>query len=72
MQLPSVRNLKYYVDANLESAGDSISRISQSRKQYVAMIEEMAEEKVENAHDPGTGGMFNNLRPAIDCVHKKL
>ena len=38
MQLPSVRTLKYYVDANLESAGDSHSRILESRKQYMSDV----------------------------------
>ena len=27
LQLPSVRSLKFYIDANLESAGDSIPRL---------------------------------------------
>ena len=40
LQLPCVRTLKYYIDANLESAGDSVERLQQSRKQYVALIEE--------------------------------
>ena len=54
VQLPSVRTLKYYVDGNLESAGDSTSRIMQSRKEYVAMVEEMAKEKADKMNDPGT------------------
>lgn len=40
LQLPLVRTLKYYIDANLESAGDSMERLKQSRKQYVAFTEE--------------------------------
>ena len=55
VQLPSVRTLKYYyVDANLESAGDSTSRIIQSRKEYIAMVEEIAKEKADKINDPGT------------------
>ena len=45
-----MRTLKYYIDANLESAGDSVERLQQSRKQYVALIEEkkkLQEEKVD-------------------------
>ena len=40
LQLPCVRTLEYYIDANLKSAGDSVERLQQSRKQYVALIEE--------------------------------
>ena len=40
LQLLCVRTLKYYIDANLESAGDSVERLQQSRKQYVAITEE--------------------------------
>ena len=54
VQLPSVGTLKYYVDGNLESAGDSTSRIMQSRKEYVAIVEEMAKEKADKMNDPGT------------------
>jgi len=39
LQLPSVRTLKYYIDANL-NAGDSMERLKQSRKHYIAFIEE--------------------------------
>lgn len=53
MQLPSVRTLKYYVDANLKSAGDSHSRILQSRKQYIEMLEEKAKQSIENSSNPG-------------------
>ena len=53
VQLPSVRTLKYHVDANLEGAGESTSRIIQSRKEYIAMVEEVAKEKAEKTSDPG-------------------
>lgn len=43
LQLPSVRSLKFYINANLESAGDSIPRLKESRKQYLVMIEEKKE-----------------------------
>lgn len=48
LQLPSVRTLKYYIDANLESAGNSMERLQQSRKQYVAFTEEKRKESMEN------------------------
>lgn len=54
VQLPSVRTLKYYVDANLESAGDSVPRIMQNRKQYISMVEEVTKKSIEKASDPGT------------------
>ena len=50
LQLPSVRSLKFYIDANLESAGDSIPRLKESRKQYLEMVEEK-----KNEVDASTG-----------------
>lgn len=49
LQLPSVRTLKYYIDANLESAGDSMERLQQSRKQYVAFTEKKRKESMDKA-----------------------
>ena len=49
LQLPSVRSLKFYIDANLESAGDSIPRLKESKKQYLEMVEE------KNEVDASTG-----------------
>ncbi len=40
LQLPCVRTLKHYIDANLESPGDSADRLQQSRRQYLSLIEE--------------------------------
>lgn len=65
VQLPSVRTLKYYVDANLESAGDWTSRIIQSRKEYTAMVEEMTKEKADKTGDTG----MDVIGP---CVHVHL
>ncbi len=39
VQLPCVRTLKYYIDANLEGAGDCTPRIKLIRTQYEAMLE---------------------------------
>ena len=43
VQLPSVRFLKYFIDANLEDVGDPRDRLVQIRKNYVAMVEEKME-----------------------------
>lgn len=47
LQLPSVRLLKSYIDANLEVAGDSLERLKQSRKMYAAMVKEIEKENVK-------------------------
>lgn len=39
MQLPSVRTLKHYIDANLEEVGDCIECLEDERKHYLAMVE---------------------------------
>ncbi len=41
VQLPCFRTLKYYIDANLESAGDCTPRIKLSRHQYKEMIDQV-------------------------------
>ena len=46
VQLPSE-------DTNLEGVGESTSRIIQNRKEYIAMVEEVAKEKAEKTSDPG-------------------
>ena len=38
LQLPSVRTLKYYIDANLEKAGDCMKRLEDERKHYLEMV----------------------------------
>lgn len=48
LQLPCVRTLKYYIDANLESAGDSIDRLQDARKQYNQLIQEKRKLQEEN------------------------
>ncbi len=40
LQLPCVRTLKHYIDANMENPGDSADRLRLSRKQYLSLIEE--------------------------------
>ena len=39
LQLPSVRTLKYYIDANLEGAGDCMNRLEDERRHYLLMLE---------------------------------
>lgn len=39
LQLPSVRTLKYYIDANLEEAGDCMKRLEDEQKHYMVMVE---------------------------------
>ena len=39
LQLPSVRTLKYYIDANLEEAGECMKRLEDERKHYLVMVE---------------------------------
>ena len=58
LQLPCVRTLKYYIDANLESAGDSVERLQRSREQYVALIEEKKKILEEN-NDKGWNKVSN-------------
>ncbi len=59
LQLPCVHTLKYYIDANLESAGDSLERLQQSRTQYCALVEDRKkefEEKKKDARDSSNEG----------------
>jgi hypothetical protein len=44
IQLPSVRTLKLYIDANIESAGDSLLRLQHSWREYEAMVAEKREQ----------------------------
>ena len=53
VQLPSVRFLKYFIDANLEDVGDSRARLVQSRKNYVAMVEEKTKEVEKKIEEQG-------------------
>ena len=39
LQLPSVRTLKYYMDAKLEGAGDCMNRLEDERRHYLLMLE---------------------------------
>ena len=56
LQLQSTRTLKYYIDANLEEAGDCMKRLEDERSQYVAMIVQKVADK-EKA-----------LRKGITCI----
>lgn len=47
LQLPSIRTLKSYIDANLEKAGDSIERLKQARKIYQSMVAEVLKKNEE-------------------------
>ncbi len=51
VQLPCVRTLKYYIDANLESAGDCTPRIKLIRAQYEAMLEKNKASKERGSYD---------------------
>lgn len=66
LQLPSVRTLKYYIDANLESAGDSMERLKQSRKQYVAFTEEKRKESMDKATT--SAGLLECMYPQSQSV----
>ena len=71
MQLPCIRTLKYYIDANLENAGDSMERLQESRRQYVALIEEKKTLQEEN-EKKGMNTALQNITPFIDfavCLH---
>ena len=39
LQLPSIRTLKYYIDANLEEAGECMKRLEDERRHYLVMVE---------------------------------
>ena len=47
LQLPSVRTLKDYIDANIEDAGECMKRLEEERKLYLAMIEQMQQDLVD-------------------------
>ena len=47
LQLPSVRILKDYVDANIEDAGECMKRLEEERKLYLAMIEQKQQDLVD-------------------------
>lgn len=59
LQLPSVRTLKLYIDANIEDAGDSISRLQHKWKEYEAML---AEIKRKEEHSASGKGYSRSLR----------
>lgn len=62
IQLPSVRTLKLYIDANIENAGDSLVRLKHSWKGYESMVEE------RRGWSGGTGyGVFMSLH-IIDVI----
>ena len=54
LQLPSVRTLKHYIDANLEEAGDCIKRLEEERKHYLAMVEKKKDLEYKKFHQQGT------------------
>ncbi len=58
LQLPCVRTLKYYIDANLESAGDSLEHLQQSRNTvlWLKRQKERVEEKKKDARDSSNEG----------------
>ena len=44
LQLPSVRTLKHYIDANLEEAGECLQRLEEEQKHYLDMVEKKKKE----------------------------
>jgi hypothetical protein len=56
VHLPSVRFLKYFIDANLEDAGDSRDRLG---KNYLAMVEEKTEEVEKKIEEQGNYQLGN-------------
>ena len=58
LQLPSVRTLKHYIDANLEVAGERLQRLEDERKHYLDMIEKKRVEiETRKLKRQGTGCM---------------
>ena len=68
LQLPCVRTLKYYIDSNLESAGDSMERLQQCRVQYNALIEEKKKILEENSNK-GDNYYYFSLLGYYVCVY---
>ena len=65
LQLPCVRTLKYYIDANLESTGDSMERLQESRKQYTELIKEKRRLQEENCSKGENVCITSNYAPYI-------
>ena len=59
IQLPSLRFLKYFIDANLEDVGDSRARLVESRKSSLAMVKEKTKEVEKKIEERGN---FYNLQ----------
>ena len=53
LQLPSVRTLKYYIDANLEEGGDCLKRLEEERRHYVLMKEQKKQELADGSKQRG-------------------
>ena len=49
LQLPCVRTLKYYIDANLEDAGEVEQCLIEKKEQYDKMVFECVDKKSERA-----------------------
>ncbi len=45
LQLPSVRTLKHYIDANLEVAGECMERLEKERKEYLLLKKQLKEKR---------------------------
>ena len=72
LQLPCVRTLKFYIDSNLEGAGDSVKRLQQCRVHYNALIEEKEKVLEENSKRGNIYSMFVKLVLFLDvgtCIH---
>ena len=71
IQLPSIRTLKYYIDANLEGAGNCMQRLEDERKHYLVMLEQrkhylvMLEQKKVELHAQTRGDSLNKDKVII-------
>ena len=70
LQLPSVRTLKYYIDANLEEAGDCMKRLEDERSQYVGMVsQKVAEQEKRKMLRKGSYNMYIYNVHAVMVTH---
>lgn len=66
LQLPGVRTLKHYIDANLEQAGEVERRLQEKKKQYDSLIslsKQQIEEKVKKSSTEDTSSATKGVLP---------
>ena len=61
LQLPSVRTLKYYIDSNLEEAGEVEQRLAEKKKQYDHFIDAIVKGKQQKTTNVGSEGSSANV-----------